>query len=101
MCGSGGTLLELLRDTSCRLAPLTDRGAAEMIEEIRGKALLRGFREGLPVNEDAFRTTLLRVSALLRLCPEIEELDLNPVIVTTRDAYAVDVRVRVAAPAVL
>jgi len=101
MCGSGGTLLELLRDTSCRLAPLTDRGASEMIEEIRGKALLRGFREGLPVNEDAFRTTLLRVSALLRLCPEIEELDLNPVIVTTRDAYAVDVRVRVAAPAVL
>ena len=100
MCGSGGTLLELLRDTSCRLAPLTDRGASEMIEEIRGKALLRGFRGGPAVNEDAFRTTLLRVSALLRLCPEIEELDLNPVIVTTRGAYAVDVRVRVAAPAV-
>jgi acetyl coenzyme A synthetase (ADP forming)-like protein len=97
MCGSGGTLLELLRDTSCRLAPLTDRGASEMIEEIRGKALLRGFRGGPAVNEDAFRTTLLRVSALLRLCPEIEEIDLNPVIVTARDAYAVDVRVRVAA----
>jgi hypothetical protein len=48
------------------------------------------------VNAEAFRTTLLRVSALLRLCPEIEAIDLDPVIVTAPDTYAVDVRVRVA-----
>jgi len=100
MCGTGGTMLELLRDTSCRLTPLTDRGAAEMVEEIRGKALLRGFRGSPAVDEEAYRAVLLRVSALLQLCPEIEEIDLNPVIVTTGGAFVVDVRVRVApAPA--
>jgi acetyl coenzyme A synthetase (ADP forming)-like protein len=97
MCGSGGTLLELLRDTACRLSPLTDRGASEMIEEIRGKAMLRGYRGATPVDEAAYRDTLLRLSALLQLCPEIEELDLNPVIVTPEGAFAVDARVRVGA----
>jgi acyl-CoA synthetase (NDP forming) len=95
MCGSGGTLLELLRDTASRLSPLTDRGASEMIEEIRGKAMLRGYRGATPVDEAAYRMTLLRISALLQLCPEIEELDLNPVIVTTDGAFAVDARVRI------
>jgi acetyl coenzyme A synthetase (ADP forming)-like protein len=95
MCGSGGTLLELLRDTSCRLVPLTNRGAADMIEEIRGKALLRGYRGAPAVEENAYRTTLLRLSALLQLCPEIEELDLNPVIVTADGAFVVDARIRV------
>lgn len=98
MCGSGGTHLELLRDTSCRLVPLTDRGAADMIEEIRGKALLRGYRGAPAVDERAYRETLLRLSSLLQLCPEIEELDLNPVIVTEDGAFAVDVRVRIGAP---
>jgi acyl-CoA synthetase (NDP forming) len=95
MCGPGGTLLELLRDTSCRLVPLTDRGAADMVEEIRGKALLRGYRGSPPVNERAYQETLLRLSSLLQLCPEIVELDLNPVIVTAERAFVADVRVRV------
>lgn len=96
MCGSGGTLLELVRDTSCRLVPVTDRGASDMVEEIRGKALLRGFRGSPPVDEEAYRGALLRVSALLQHCPEIEEIDLNPVIVTRDGAFVVDVRVRIA-----
>ena len=95
MSGPGGTLLELLRDASCRLTPVTDRGAAEMIEELRGKALLRGFRGAAPVNEAAYREVVLRVSHLLHSCPAIEELDLNPVIVTRDRAVAVDARVRV------
>jgi acyl-CoA synthetase (NDP forming) len=95
MGGPGGTLLELLRDTSCRLTPVTDRGAAEMIDELRGKALLRGFRGAAPVDEAAYREVILRVSHLLHACPAIEELDLNPVIVTRDRAVAVDARVRV------
>ena len=97
MAGSGGTMLELLRDTACRLAPLTDTGAAEMLNEIRGITRLRGYRGATPLDEAAYRTTLLRVSALLRACPQIQELDLNPVIVTTHGAVAVDARIRVAA----
>jgi len=95
MGGAGGTMLELVRDTSCRLTPVTDRGAAEMVDELRGKALLRGFRGAAPVNEAAYREVILRVSHLLHSCPAIEELDLNPVIVTRDRAVAVDARVRV------
>ncbi len=69
-----------------------------MIEEIRGKALLRGFRGRATVNEDAYRRALLRLSVLLETCPDIEELDLNPVIVTADAAVVVDVRIRPRAP---
>jgi acetyl coenzyme A synthetase (ADP forming)-like protein len=95
VCGSGGTQVEIWRDTSCRLAPLTDQSAREMLDETRGVALLRGFRGAPPCDEAALRDIVVRVSALITACPEIEELDLNPVIVTTAGAWAVDVRVRV------
>ena len=96
VCGSGGTLVELMHDTSCRLAPLTDVSAREMLDELRGIALLRGYRGSEPADESALLEILLRVSALVEMCPDIEELDLNPVIVSANGATAVDVRVRVA-----
>ena len=100
MCGSGGTMVELVRDTAGRLAPLTDRAAIEMLEETRACVLLRGFRGSPPCDEAAFRDILLRTSALVEACPEISELDFNPVIVTTAGAIVVDARVRVADRAV-
>ena len=93
--GSGGTLVELLRDTACRLAPLTDRSAREMLDELRGAALLRGYRGSAPADEAALVDVMLRISELLAACPEIVELDLNPVIVTPSGATVVDARVRV------
>jgi len=95
VCGSGGTLVELLHDTSCRLAPLTDVAAHEMLDELRGVALLRGYRGAPPADEAALRDILLHVSALLTACPEIRELDLNPVIVSPTGATAVDARIRI------
>jgi acetyl coenzyme A synthetase (ADP forming)-like protein len=96
VCGSGGTLVELVRDTSCRLAPLTEVSAREMLNELRGIALLRGYRGSPPADEDALLDVLLRISALLDICPEILELDLNPVMVSTTGATVVDARIRVA-----
>jgi acetyl coenzyme A synthetase (ADP forming)-like protein len=96
VCGSGGTLVELLRDTSCRLAPVTDVAAREMLDELRGIALLRGFRGAPTADEPALLDVVLRVSALLELCPEIQELDLNPVVVSATGAAAVDARIRIA-----
>jgi len=93
--GSGGTLVELLSDISFRIAPLTDLDVADMLEEVRGTALLKGYRGAAPADEAALREILLRVSALLDLCPEIQELDLNPVKVLEKGARAVDFRVRV------
>jgi acyl-CoA synthetase (NDP forming) len=66
-----------------------------MIEELRGVRLLRGYRGAPPADEAALRDVILRVSAMVTTCPEIQELDLNPVKVQQSGACAVDVRVRV------
>lgn len=95
LCGSGGTLAEVMRDTACRLHPLTDLDAAALVNETRGAVLLRGFRGAPPADEGALRQTLLRVSALLDACPEILEMDLNPVIVRPDGVCIVDARIRV------
>lgn len=95
-CGSGGVLVELFHDAVCRLCPLTDVDAEEMLNEVRGVARLRGHRGQPPADEPALRDMLLRIAALLAACPELQELDLNPVHVFTRGAVALDLRVRVA-----
>ncbi|MBI4262797.1 MAG: acetate--CoA ligase family protein [Acidobacteria bacterium] len=95
VCGSGGTMVELLHDTVCRLHPLTDVSAREMIDGLRGAALLRGYRGAPAADESGLRDILLRVSALVETCPEIADLDLNPIIVTAAGVHAADVRVRV------
>ena len=96
VCGSGGVLAELLADSATRLHPLTATDAAEMIEELRGAQLLRGYRGAAPADAAALQDVILRISTLLTICPEIQELDINPVKVRAAGASAVDARVRVA-----
>jgi acetyl coenzyme A synthetase (ADP forming)-like protein len=94
-CGSGGVLVDLLHDTVFRIHPLTDVDATDMVRGLKAAALLRGYRGHPPGDEAAAIDVLLRVSALLEICPEIHELDINPLKVLERGARAVDVRVRV------
>jgi acyl-CoA synthetase (NDP forming) len=96
--GSGGTLVELVSDVAFRLHPLTDRDVTEMIDEVRGSALLRGFRGAPLADEASLRDLILRVSALVEACPEVREMDLNPVKVLVKGASVVDARVRVERP---
>ena len=98
-CGSGGVLVDILADTAFRLHPITATDAVEMVDELRGARLLRGYRGSPPGDEAALRDMLLRVSALVDAAPEIQELDLNPVIVLPTGACVADVRVRVDAAA--
>ena len=93
--GSGGTLVELLADVAFRLHPLTDADVAEMLDEVRGTALLRGYRGAPEKDEAALKELLLRLSALVEACPEVREMDLNPVKVLDRGLRVVDARVRV------
>jgi acyl-CoA synthetase (NDP forming) len=93
-------LVDLLGDTTFRLHPLTDAEATEMIGALKSAALLRGYRGQAPCDEAAAVDAVLRVSLLLELCPEIQELELNPLKVLRQGARAVDVRVRVGSPAV-
>jgi acyl-CoA synthetase (NDP forming) len=94
-CGSGGVLVDLLQDTAFRLHPLTDLDAREMVESLKSVALLRGYRGQAPADEGAVVDALLRVSALVEMCPEIQELDINPLKVLSRGVRAVDVRARI------
>jgi acyl-CoA synthetase (NDP forming) len=94
-CGAGGTLVELLDDVAFRVHPLTDRDAREMLEQVRCAKLLSGYRGRPAADVDALRATMLRLSVLLDVCPEIREIDLNPLKVMEHGVSAVDARIRV------
>jgi len=95
VCGAGGTLVELLDDVAFRVHPLTDRDAREMLDAVRSSRLLHGFRGAPPSDVAALLDTILRLSALLDVCPEIRDIDLNPLKVLTHGVSAVDARIRV------
>ncbi|HET9384794.1 MAG TPA: GNAT family N-acetyltransferase [Gemmatimonadales bacterium] len=97
-CGTGGVLVDVLADTSFRLHPLSTTDAIEMVAELRGSRLLRGHRGSEPADEGAFREVLLRLSRVISVAPEIQELDLNPVIVLPSGARVADARVRIESP---
>jgi acyl-CoA synthetase (NDP forming) len=97
-CGTGGVLVDVLADTAFRLHPLSASDASDMVGELRGARLLRGYRGAPSADEAAIRDVLLRVSELARVAPEIQELDLNPVVALTAGARVADVRVRIDAP---
>ncbi len=93
MFGLGGIFVEVMKDVSFRVAPLSKNDAAEMIREIRGYRALTGLR-GKPAGDlDALGKLLLQLSAFLASHPEIEELDLNPVIVHARGLSIADARI--------
>ncbi len=96
--GAGGTLVELLSDVSFRIHPLSDVDAEDMVTETRSAKLLGGFRGSPACDRKAVRDVVLRVSALLTVCPEIAELDINPLKALPEGAAAVDARIRVEVP---
>ena len=98
VCGLGGVLVELLRDVAFSLPPVTDIDAAEMIDKLRARKILDGYRGAPPGDRAAFQSLLTRISAVVEVVPEIRELDLNPVKVLEpgRGVIVVDGRVRVA-----
>jgi acetate---CoA ligase (ADP-forming) len=95
-CGAGGTLVELLKDVSLRLTPVSARDAREMVDELKMRPVLAGYRGNPPSDVDALVDAIVRVSAMVEERPEIMELDLNPVIVHEKGLVVVDARFRVA-----
>lgn len=93
MFGLGGIFVEVLKDVSLRIAPLTKEDCVEMIEEIKGSAMLKGVRGQKPVNINALIKILIAVSNIGMKNKNIIEMDLNPVIVNEKSATVVDVRI--------
>lgn len=93
MFGIGGIFVEVYKDVSFRLIPISRNDAREMAGEIRGKALLEGIR-GLPrADPEQVVDILENVSELVRSHPEIGEMDINPLLITRRGIIAVDARI--------
>jgi acyl-CoA synthetase (NDP forming) len=101
VCAIGGVQVELLRDASFRLPPVTDVDAEEMIDRLRLAPLLAGYRGAPAGDREALVDILRRVSALAEIVPELREMDLNPIRLRPpgRGAVAVDVRMRISPPA--
>jgi acyl-CoA synthetase (NDP forming) len=95
LCGLGGVLAEVLQDVSLRLAPLDSSQAQSMLDSLKGKALLEGFRGAPKADQEALTDTITRVAALAASVPEILELDLNPVMAGPEGVVAVDARATV------
>ena len=88
--------MEVLKDVTFRIVPVTPKDAQEMITEIKGYPLLCGYRGRDPVNLDALADLICRVSALVGNDPRISELDLNPVFAGAEGAVVGDARIALA-----
>ena len=93
MFGLGGIFVEVLKDVSFRVAPITEQEAAEMIVEVKAFPLLNGYRNTPPVDVKAIVCILVNVSKLIMEHPEIKEMDLNPVMAYSEGAKCVDARI--------
>jgi len=93
MFGLGGVFVEVLKDVTFRVAPVTEDEAAEMISEVKAYPLLKGYRNTPPADLKAITKILLNTSKLVMDHVEIKELDLNPIMVYEKGAKTVDARI--------
>ncbi len=101
MVGFGGVLVEILDDIAFRICPITRADAEAMLAGLKGAPLLKGYRGAAPVNQDALIDVMLALGGpdglLMRHAETIAEFDINPLIVSTEGAVAVDARARLEA----
>lgn len=93
MFGLGGIYVEVLKDVSFRIAPVTRSEARSMIDEIKTSALLKGARGEKPVDIEAIIDGISNISAIVTDFPMIRELDINPLVVMNKGAIALDARI--------
>jgi acyl-CoA synthetase (NDP forming) len=93
MFGLGGIFVEVLKDVTFRIAPISEFDAREMITEVKAYPILKGYRGQPPVDVEAIVNILLNTSRLVMEHQEIKELDLNPIMVYEKGAKTVDARI--------
>ena len=95
LCGLGGIFVEVLKDVSSGLAPLSYEEAYSMIRSLRSYKILKGTRGQKGINERKYAEIIVRLSTLLRFATEIKEMDINPLLADEQDVIAVDARILV------
>ena len=95
LCGLGGIFVEVLKDVSSGLAPLSYGEAYSMIRSLRGYKILKGTRGQAGINEQKYAEIIVRLSTLLRFATDIKEMDINPLLADEHDVVAVDARILV------
>jgi hypothetical protein len=93
LVGHGGIMVEVLGRMSLRTAPLPEAEIEEMIEELPGSEILKGVRGLPPVDRKALKDAIARVAWLMAHFPEIDSIDINPVLVSPSGARALDARI--------
>ncbi|MEA3560240.1 MAG: acetate--CoA ligase family protein [Candidatus Omnitrophota bacterium] len=93
MFGLGGIFVELFKDVVFRIAPINKKEAREIVNEIKGMAILKGVRGEKAIDFNSLFSAISSVSRLIYDFPQIRELDVNPVCVSSRGIYAVDARI--------
>ncbi|MCK5073745.1 MAG: acetate--CoA ligase family protein, partial [Bacteriovoracaceae bacterium] len=96
LCGLGGIFIETIKDFTAALCPVENKQSIQMIESLKSYPLLKGVRGQAGINIKAFSDTIQRLSSLLSIAPEIDELDLNPLFGTREKVVAVDGRIKIA-----
>jgi acetyltransferase len=95
LCGMGGIFIEVLKDVSSSLSPVSRQDALGMIRRLKSYKIIQGVRGQQGISEEKFAEVLIRLSALLEAAPEIYEMDLNPLLGKGEQVVAVDARVNV------
>ena len=93
LCGLGGIFVEVLKDVSSGLAPLSYAEAYSMIHSLRGYKIIKGTRGQQGINEQKYAEIIVRLSTLLRFATEIKEIDINPLLADENNVVAVDARI--------
>ncbi len=95
LAGMGGIFIEVLKDVSNALSPVSKEEATKMITSLKSYKMIEGVRGQEGVNQEIFADIICRLSALLEAAPEIKEMDLNPLLGKADQVIAVDARVRI------
>ena len=95
LCGLGGIFVEVLKDISANMVPVSNKEALNMISSLKAYPILKGVRGQKGINIKKYADIIIKISDLLCMAPEITELDINPLLANEKDCIAVDVRIRI------
>jgi acetyltransferase len=95
VCGLGGIFVEVLKDVSTAMAPISEQESLQMIQNLKAYPMLQGIRGKKGIDINSYASSIKKIGLLVQAVPEIMELDLNPLLATENKIIAVDARIRI------